>query len=636
MPGRLYLASPVHLVVLLLTTVLAGCSILYELLIAQTISLLSANTVVWYSVTVGIFLLGMGLGAFLFNLLEKRINSWKLLILTEFTLTFFGALAVGMLHVGHMLFLYSVSWGYEYIGILSFFSITTFLTLIIGVLTGVELPLLMKIGEDLDPPIPSNVTLGTDYLGSLVGAFLFPLILLPQLELLTISLVVASMNIACVLILIFIHNISLLRRIIWTIPAAATVCGLLYGFSVLQPLQQYFLKKYYFYMTASESLDTLFDPMPEMPRIFRVSSPYQKIDLVNDPQEDISLDLMDAFSSKRQHIKGLPENNILFLNGDFQINTSFEEIYHEFFAHVPVIMSGKEPERVLVLGGGDGVLIKELLKYPEAEITHIDLDRELVRVAKTHPVLTTINNRSFHNDRINTIFGDGYHFIRHTDQQWDAIYVDFPAAVDYNLAKLYSREFFAFVKKRIAPGGFVVFDATGVGSLLPPDANGLQYPDSVNDWPVYYHTLRAAGFKTIKPYVTTLDYRDQKVAQKIAAAGPDLLMQTELWPLVVAAQTPAEQIAVQNVLMRTVVHNLLLNHVVSLQQGFIVLALDDESLSSPYRELPVLRHVLNRANYELSTTIPFSFQEEIDYSKVNSIIRPTFPTVPFWQPRIPF
>ena len=87
-------------------------------------------------------------------------------------------------------------------------------------------------------------------------------------------------------------------------------------------------------------------------------------------------------------------NQVLFLNGDFQLVSNYEEIYHEFFAHVPIITNAATPRRVLVMGAGDGLLIRELIKYEDIErIVHVDLDEKLVSLAREHPILTTMNEK---------------------------------------------------------------------------------------------------------------------------------------------------------------------------------------------------------------------------------------------------
>lgn len=627
--------------VFVVTFLVAICSILYELTIAQTLSLLASNTVVWYSVTVGLFLLGMGFGSFLSDKLCKTDPPWNSLIYVEILLCLIGALAAPLIHAGH------TATGYFLLGSTSIFTIVPFfggaflLTVLIGTLTGIELPLLMRIGKSVsgDPRITYRI-LGLDYIGSLVGAVVFPILLVPNLEVITIGFSVAVLNIAVALFLSWRRRASRFPILLRTGFAVLLAGGLAFGLIRSKDINDYFLRKYYYLteLSFSGSLLDVFSTKKNFPQVFRASSPYQKIDLMEDPAEDPTAAFIDAYSNKFVRDPSYPRKKILFLNGDFQFTSSYDEIYHEYFAHVPIISNGKVPKKVLLLGGGDGLLARELLKYPEIEaITHVDLDSTLVNLANTHPILTRMNGHSFEDPRVNTIFGDAYQYVRRSNEKYDAIYIDFPMPADYDLAKLYSREFFHFTRERIKEDGYVVFDATGIGFLSLPDREGNQIVEADNDWPIYYATLKAAGFPVIRPYVTTLEMDNPAVDEILSRPDTNLIVSEEMMQLFGFIDSAAEEKVATDLIVRLAKHTMISDHILPLQQGFIMLGRKKGVLSGEYGEGPgVELDVLNRKRFDLAFTVEFPTTEEADQEKLNSIMRPTFPTLPLWQPRSAF
>ena len=477
----------------LIALILSACSLVYELLIAQSMAMLAANMVVWYSLTVGIYLAAMGLGAFLYERWFDG-NRWGRLIEVEIALSVVGALAVPVVHLAHAVHLYVFIHGHAVASAALFFTACFVTIFVVGLLTGLELPLLVGLGNEISRRRRvTNRVLGFDYLGALVGGVLFPLLLVPYLELLTIGLLTAGVNLCVAAFLLYRASPQVAG--LTTRTSVCAVLALILGISYLNlgSLQQYFLKKYYYYQESADSLWYLLSPMSDMPEVFRASSPYQKIDIVRDPSR--ASIVVDAYSRKYIEDPSQPKDEHLFLNGDLQVASNYEEFYHEFFAHVPVLLHGEVPERVLVMGAGDGLLIRELLKYTELDaISHVDLDPVLISLAKTHPTLTAMNGHALEDPRVHTVIGDAFQFIRNHPEVYDAIYLDFPYAMDYNLSKLYSREFFHFVREHLTEGGYAVLDAPGTGA-----------PEGQSDWPVYHHTLRAAGFETVVPYVSALE-----------------------------------------------------------------------------------------------------------------------------------
>ena len=310
-------------VVYILSFILSGCSLLYELLIAQTLSLIAGNMVIWYSLTVGTYLAAMGMGAILYGSAE-RFRDWGRLYRVEIMLSLIGASAVILLNIAHSLHLFQVARGGGLWSTVSFFGLWFTVTFLVGILTGMELPLLINLGNELAAgPKVTNRVLGWDYIGALAGGITFPLFLVPFLELHTIGFIIAAIN----LLVAF----YILRRFLYRTPrimlktAGSIAFGvvLLLAYFAAPHIEQFFLKKYYYYQDSAISLSALLDPMNHMPLVYRESSPYQKIDIVHVP--DRYDRLLEAYSTKFIENPSKPKDHYLFLNGDFQTASNIEE-----------------------------------------------------------------------------------------------------------------------------------------------------------------------------------------------------------------------------------------------------------------------------------------------------------------------
>jgi spermidine synthase len=244
------------------------------------------------------------------------------------------------------------------------------------------------------------------------------------------------------------------------------------------------------------------------------------------------------------------------------------------------------------MGAGDGLLIRELLKYPDIEsIVHVDLDRKLVELAQTDPVLVAMNEGALDDPRVRTYFDDAYRYIRNSNDAFDAIYLDFPKPNDYNLSKLYSREFFSFVRQRLAPGGFVVLDTPGLKNRSP-----------IRE--IYTNTIAAAGFKYIRPYISKIEDNNREAMSILLRSGYS----------------------------REASRDLLVEHARSLRYGF-VMARDSLPEGPSFRDPRVNLHVLPAERLQSTLGSPPPPVATSDPSKVNSIFRPTLPAGKVWEIR---
>ena len=463
-------------------------------------------------------------------------------------------------------------------------------------MTGFELPVLIDLANTAkDKKRLTNRVLASDYTGSLLGGLAFPLILLPKLSLVAIGLIAATLNVFLAILALYFFLPKLHRSSFGFIVSGSLVIMLGLGLSFAPSLDRYFTKLYYFYWDQSEDFKQLFASMDNAEDVFRVRSPYQRIDLVHDKNGSGPSPVDDFYSSKFVDNPQQPKNYSLFLNGDFQLASNYEEYYHEFFAHIPIMTNGAVPRHVLVMGGGDGLLLRELVKYSDIKtIVHVDLDRELIEQATTHPVLLAMNEGSLSDPRITRYFDDAYRFIRNSSEQFDAIYLDFPDPRDYNLSKLYSREFYHFVRQRLTSDGFIALDSPG-----------LRHNKERRE--IYTSTLAAAGYKFVTPYISKIETINEAAYEFLLTSGFE----------------------------EDKARRLLASHAASVRLGFIT-ARDNWPDRPIFQDPRVKLHVITdtRLYFTLRNLIPSL--PPTDPDKINSIFRPTLPSGNIWHVRDPW
>ncbi len=175
---------------------------------------------------------------------------------------------------------------------------------------------------------------------------------------------------------------------------------------------------------------------------------------------------------------------VLILDGVFQLSTADEFVYHEMMAHVP-LFALDAPKNVLVIGGGDGGVLREVLKHPSVETaTLCEIDRAVIDLSLKH--FPEISNGAFDHAKANLVIADGYKFVEDAQAKFDAIIVDSSEPIGPS-AILHTREFFAACQSALKPGGVLVAQ------------NGL---------PFFFHdhlggTTRvfAALFENVAPYL---------------------------------------------------------------------------------------------------------------------------------------
>lgn len=392
-------------VLLFSVLIVALCSIVYELIIATVSSYLLGNSVVQFSLTIGFFMFAMGIG----SLISKYFNDQFIrnFILIEITIALIGGICSILLFMAFPFtrVLYElVMYG---------------LILIIGALVGMEIPVLTALLAQKNS-IQDSVAnvLSLDYLGALVGAIAFPLLLLPSLGLIQSSFVIGLINISVAIV-----NVYVFRHHLKNYKAMLTL-----SFSVL-----FFLIVFVFYgsvLTRFAEKHLYFDQV-----VYSTQTQYQKIVVTR--------------SATNQEQR-------LYIDGHIQFSTRDEYRYHESLVHPLMSIEGSR-KNVLVLGGGDGLAIRELLKYDDVELIHlVDIDPEMIRIGKELPILKRINLKSLSSNKVTSYAEDAFSFINQPGILYDRVIIDMPDPHNEAINKLYSREFYTMIKRRMTADGILV------------------------------------------------------------------------------------------------------------------------------------------------------------------------------------
>jgi spermidine synthase len=176
----------------------------------------------------------------------------------------------------------------------------------------------------------------------------------------------------------------------------------------------------------------------------------------------------------------------LFLNSHLQFSSRDEYRYHESLVH-PGLASRDTAHRVLVLGGGDGLAVREILRYPNVErVTLVDLDPEMTRLFTEHSLLSRLNDRSLKSPRVAVVNADAFVWLDGTSEIFDFVVVDFPDPTNYSLGKLYTTAFYRRLSQNLSPHALIAVQSTS------PLFARQSY------WCIV-ETMRAAGLK-VWPY----------------------------------------------------------------------------------------------------------------------------------------
>lgn len=412
--------------------VIASCGLVYELIAGTLASYVLGDSVTQFSTVIGVYLSALGLGSYLSRFIDKAIP--RRFVEIELAVAFVGGISAPLLF---LCFSFTDA-----------FRVALYLVVIaVGTLVGLEIPLLLRILKDQVKfkDLVSQV-LTFDYAGSLVAALIFPLFLVPHLGLVRSSLFFGFINAAVGLWSTWLLAPVLPELQKLRLKAVAVCALLLVGFAFGERLTFFYEDQLY-----SDEV------------VYAKSSPYQRIVVTRSKR---------GFS--------------LFLNGHLQFASVDEYRYHEALVH-PGMVHAPRRKSVLILGGGDGLAAREVLRYPEVEtITLVDLDEAITALAKSYRELADQNQRALSHPKVTVVNTDAMRFLAEGDARYDVVIIDFPDPNNFSLGKLYTTRFYDLLQRRLAKGGVVAIQSTS------PLFARKSY------WCVV-QTMEAAGFWT-KPY----------------------------------------------------------------------------------------------------------------------------------------
>jgi spermidine synthase len=385
---------------------IATCGLVYELVAGTLASYLLGDSVKQFSFIIGVYLFSMGVGSYFSKFLTK--NMLNTFIEIEILVGLVGGLS------SVILFLLFES-------VQSFQFILYFLVFITGCLVGLEIPLLMNILKDKVEfrDLVSNV-FTFDYIGALLASILFPLILVPKLGIMGTSLFFGMINISIAIVLCFLLKNELKKLPLLKAKAISSFILLFIVFIFSNNVLSYSEGKLY-----GENI------------IYSNSTQYQRIVLTHNKSD-----------------------YRLYLNNNLQFSSADEYRYHEALVH-PVMSMAKRVDNVLVLGGGDGLAVREILKYEEVKkVTLVDLDEGMTKLFKTNTILTGFNQKSLLNPKVTLFNQDAYIWAKNCKNKFDVIIIDFPDPSNYSLGKLYSLNFYKTVQKLASPSAVIVVQTT--------------------------------------------------------------------------------------------------------------------------------------------------------------------------------
>jgi spermidine synthase len=407
--------APAEVALLASVFVVAACGLLYELAAGTLASWLLGDSVLQFSTIIGVYLFALGVGSFLSRFVERQLVATFLRV--ELLVGLVGGLMPAALFVAHNLLHASPA---------PFRVLLYVLVLAVGTLVGLEIPLVMRILKaqfrdrwSLNQLVSQVLTF--DYLGALAVALAFPLLLLPQLGLIRTGVLFGLMNVAVAAWALWLFR-SQLRRLqphAWACAmAAALLCAAALGADRLTTWAE---DRFY-----GERI------------VYAASSEFQRVVVT----------------------AGADGGTRLFLNGNLQFDSRDEYRYHESLVH-PAMASHGAPKRVAILGGGDGMALREVLKYASVEqVTLVELDPHMTRLFAQEPRLVRLNGEAFASPKVRVVNADAFQWLEQHDDIFDVIVIDFPDPSNFSLGKLYTTSFYALVDRHLAASGYAVVQTT--------------------------------------------------------------------------------------------------------------------------------------------------------------------------------
>jgi spermidine synthase len=387
--------------------VIAACGLVYELIAAAASTYLLGDSVTQFSVVIGVYLASMGVGSYL----SKHVATGVVgkFIDIELMIALLGGFSAAAMFL-------AFAWAGG-----GFRVVLYGLVVLVGILVGLEIPLVMRIlRERLGFKDLVAQVLTFDYLGALGVSIAFPLLLAPRLGLIRTAFLFGILNALVACWAMWLFRDRLRRPGVVAARCAVVTVLLVAGFACAERLTRLAEEQIY-----SDQI------------VHAESTPAQRI-VVTRWRDDLRL----------------------YLNGNLQFSSLDEYRYHEALVH-PVLAALPHARRALVLGGGDGLALREILRYPHIEqVTLVDLDPAMTRLFSAAPALTELNGNALNSPKVKVVNADAFVWLEQSRDQFDFVAVDFPDPGNHSLGKLYTTAFYSMLKRRLSARGAAVIQAT--------------------------------------------------------------------------------------------------------------------------------------------------------------------------------
>ncbi len=384
-----------------------GCSgIVAEFTLSTLASYILGNTTLQWTLIMSLMLFTMGVGSrisryFTCHLLDTFIT-------IEFALSILCATCAIAAYFGTAWLGESTAVIYGYAGA-------------VGLLIGLEIPIVARMNDAYEG-LRTNIAsvMEKDYYGALAGGLLFAFFALPKLGLTYTPIALGAINFVVASVLYWRYRTLTVRSgrlqlAFWTVGVAIITLAV-------------FAKPITLFGEQSQHRDRI---------VFTTQTPYQKLVLTE-----------------------WKDDHWLFINGNIQFSTYDEERYHEPLVHPALGVAGSR-EHILILGGGDGLALREVLKHDDVRhVTLVDLDPEMTKLGKAHPVLLEANESAFTDARLTVVHEDAGTFVQRTRDRYDVIIIDLPDPKGPDLARLYTRGFYRDCRQILSREGVLVTQAS--------------------------------------------------------------------------------------------------------------------------------------------------------------------------------
>jgi spermidine synthase len=398
-----------NLALYLTVLVISTCGLVYELVAGAAATYLLGDQVTQFATVVGVHLTCMGIGAWATHGVDRDVA--RRFVDCQLAAALVGGASVPMMFLAFA----HTAWVRPVIYLC---------VALTGALVGAEVPLFLRVlRRRVSFADLLARALSVDYMGALLGSLAFALVVLPRLGLVRAGLAFGALNAltalySAQLLASSIDDLGPLRR------RAYAVLALLALGVALAPA-----------LTKRVDEEVSLDPV-----IFVRQTRYQRVVVT----------------------RGHGGMN-LFLDGNLQFAQTDEHRYHEALVH-PALTTARRRDRVLVLGGGDGLAVREILRYPDvAKVTLVELDPEMIALARDTHWLRELNRGSLRSPRVEVIFDDAMVWLDRTAsraEKFDAAIVDFPDPNNFALGKLYTARFYRLLRARLRDDAVVAVQST--------------------------------------------------------------------------------------------------------------------------------------------------------------------------------